>query len=396
MTQLAHPQTTGLDLTAIVETALTGQSISREQALAVLAADDDEVLSIVAAAGRVRRHFFGRTVLLNYLVNLKSGMCPEDCHYCSQAMTSKADILRYSWLSPEQITEAVEAGVSHGASTVCLVASGRGPSQREVEKVAGAVAAIRADHPDVKICTCLGFLDEDKATTLAQAGADRYNHNLNTAEGNYADICSTHTFADRVATVKAATSAGLSPCSGVIVGLRESDEQLVDVAFALRDLGVDSVPVNFLLPFEGTPLEEQAAQADVAGLTPMRALKVLAMVRFVHPDKEVRCAAGREYHLRSLQPLVLEICSSIFLGDYLTSEGQAGAADLAMIADLGFEIAGSHPDAGQTCWGHDERVLAAVGAAGESSASLSAAGTATQAPTVDASGIPIRRRGAGA
>ena len=396
-----------MDLDALVTTALTGRSIDRAEALALLAADDDEVMSIVAAAGRVRRHFFGRRVLLNYLVNLKSGMCPEDCHYCSQALGSTADILRYSWLSPEQIEDAVEAGVAHGASTVCLVASGRGPSQREVERVAEAVAGIRRTHPDVKICTCLGFLDEGKAATLAEAGADRYNHNLNTAADNYGDICTTHTFADRVATVRAATSAGLSPCSGLIVGLGESDEQLVDVAFALRDLGVDSVPVNFLLPFEGTPLgaAESGAGEDGTpsgvGLTPLRALKVLAMVRFVHPDVEVRCSAGREYHLRSLQALALEICSSIFLGDYLTSEGQAGAADLAMIADLGFEIAGRHPDAGETCWGHDERVLAAVGAANAAGRQAGTSGAgAGDGDTADGGdiggGVPIRRRGPGA
>ncbi|QQS01981.1 MAG: biotin synthase BioB [Austwickia sp.] len=358
-----------MDLNSFVITALTGRSIDREEALALLAADDDEVLSIVAAAGRVRRQFFGRRVLLNYLVNLKSGLCPEDCHYCSQAMGSTADIPRYSWLSPEQIAVAVEAGVSQGASTVCLVASGRGPSEREVARVAEAVAGIRRTHPSVKICTCLGFLDEDKAATLAAAGADRYNHNLNTAADNYPEICGTHTFADRVATVRAATSAGLSPCSGLIVGLGESDEQLVDVAFALRDLGVDSVPVNFLLPFEGTPLGAAAGEGESgapgtpaeAGLTPLRVLKVLAMVRFVHPDTEVRCSAGREHHLRSLQPLALEICSSIFLGDYLTAGGQPGAADLAMIEDLGFEVVAGRPDGGEVCWGHDERVLAAVG-----------------------------------
>ncbi|MCA0437111.1 MAG: biotin synthase BioB [Actinobacteria bacterium] len=342
-------------LDRLVETACAGATVDPADALAVLAADDDLVLSIVAAAGRVRRHFFGRRVLLNHLVNLKSGMCPEDCHYCSQALSSTADIPRYSWLSPEQIEQSVAAGVAQGASTVCLVAAGRGPSQREVERVAAAVAGIRRTHPDVKICTCLGFLDETKAATLADAGAHRYNHNLNTAAANYPEVCATHTFADRVATVRAATSAGLSPCSGLIVGLGESDEQLVEVAYALRELAVDSVPVNFLLPFEGTPLA--GGPSGAAALTPLRALKVLAMVRFVHPDVEVRCSAGREHHLRSLQPLALEICTSIFLGDYLTSEGQPGAADLATIADLGFEVVGRDADAGEVCWGHDERVL---------------------------------------
>lgn len=360
-----------MNLTQMVDTALTGQPITRAEALEVLRAPDDQVFSIVAAAGRVRRHFFGTGVTLNYLVNIKSGMCPEDCHYCSQALGSSAQIMRYSWLSADEIKESVSAGVTGGASTVCLVAAGRGPSKREVAKVADIVAEIHRDHPEVKICTCLGFLDDEKAQQLAEAGSDRYNHNLNTSAASYGEVCSTHSYADRANTVATAAKAGLSACSGLIAGMGESDEDLVDVVFALRDLGVDSVPVNFLLPFEGTPL------ATHLELTPLRCLRILAMVRLVHPNTEVRSAAGREYHLRSLQPLVLEICNSIFLGDYLTSEGQAGAADLQMIDDLGFHIVGTREDAeaGTACTGDSGNELATV---------------------LDAAGIPLRHRGAGA
>ncbi|PIE25993.1 MAG: biotin synthase BioB, partial [Micrococcales bacterium] len=287
-------QTSTPDLAALTRDAFQGCSISRDDALRVLQAPDDDVMAIVAAAGQVRRRFFGNRVKLNYLVNLKSGMCPEDCGYCSQSLRSGAQILRYSWLSSDEVAEAVAAGVDRGASTVCLVASGRGPSHREIEHVAGVVADIHRDHPDVRICTCLGFIDESKATRLADAGSSRYNHNLNTASSHYPDVCTTHTYTDRVQTVAAASTGGLSACSGLIAGMGESDEQLVDVAFGLRDLEVDSVPVNFLLPFEGTPLESYRE------LTPQRCLKTLAMVRFVHPDAEVRAAAGREYHLRTL------------------------------------------------------------------------------------------------
>lgn len=323
-----------MNLEELVEAGLSGESISREQALEVLAVPDLEVMALVGAAGRVRRHFFGNRVRLNYLVNLKSGMCPENCSYCSQALGSKAPILTYSWLSAEEVDAQVAAGVQAGASTVCLVASGRGPSKREVSRVAGIVEGIRAHHPDLKICACLGFLDEEKTQGLAEAGVTRYNHNLNTAESVYPQICTTHTYADRVRTVHTAQQGGLSACSGLIAGMGETDEDLVDVAFGLRELGVDSVPVNFLLPFEGTPL------AGAKELTPLTCLRILSMVRLVHPNVEVRAAAGREYHLRTLQPLVLEVCNSIFLGDYLTSEGQAGAADLAMIADYGFVVDG--------------------------------------------------------
>lgn len=325
--ELAH-------LIDITETALSGNPIAEADALAVLGSSDDELMAVVAAASRVRRHFFGRRVKVNYLVNLKSGLCPEDCAYCSQALTADSGVLRYSWLDDAQVAKVVEAGVRGGARRVCMVASGTGPSNREVERVAGMVEGIKADHPELEVCACLGFLKDEQADRLRTAGVDAYNHNLNTAESNYADICSTHTYADRVDTVERARGAGLSPCSGLIVGMGETPQELVEAVFALRDLGADSVPVNFLLPFDGTPLQGHHE------LTPQQCLRTLAMVRLVHPDTEVRAAAGREFHLRTLQPLALEIANSIFLGDYLTSEGQSGRGDLQMLADLGFEIEG--------------------------------------------------------
>ena len=322
-----------MDLDAMVRDAVRGRSIPREGALELLAADDARTLPIVAAAGRVRRHFFGTGVRLNHLVSLRSGMCPEDCSYCSQALGSSAEIPRYTWLDDEQVHESVEEGIARGASTICLVASGRGPSPRETARVAGLVARIHREHPEVHLCACLGLLDEDRAAILREAGVDRYNHNLNTARSHYGEICTSHGYDDRAATVRAVRRAGISPCSGLIAGMGESDEELVDVTFALRELGVGSVPVNFLLPFEGTSL------AGHRELTPQRCLRILSMVRLVHPDVEVRSAAGREYHIRTLQPLVLEVANSIFLGDYLTSEGGPGRDDLAMIADLGFHVA---------------------------------------------------------
>ncbi|WP_284117006.1 biotin synthase BioB, partial [Streptomyces fragilis] len=268
-------------------------------------------------------------------VNLKSGLCPEDCSYCSQRLGSKAEILKYTWLKPEEAAEAAAAGVAGGAKRVCLVASGRGPTDRDVERVSRTIEAVKEQNEGVEVCACLGLLSDGQAERLREAGADAYNHNLNTSESTYGEITTTHTYADRVDTVQKAHAAGLSACSGLIAGMGESDEDLVDVVFALRALDPDSVPVNFLIPFEGTPLAEEW------NLTPQRALRILAMVRFVCPDVEVRLAGGREVHLRTLQPLALHLANSIFLGDYLTSEGQAGRADLEMIADAGFEVEGA-------------------------------------------------------
>ncbi|MEL4357105.1 MULTISPECIES: biotin synthase BioB [unclassified Luteococcus] len=323
----------------MTRTALTGESISREQALEVLTCADEEIFALVAAASRVRRKFFGNRVKLNYLVNLKSGRCAEDCGYCSQRLGGEADILKYTWLKDEQVHDVVEAGLASGVKRVCMVASGTGPSNRETDKVAGMIEGIKAAHPEVEVCACLGFVTDEQAKKLRAAGADAYNHNVNTAESHYADICSTHTYQDRTDNIEKVKGAGLSPCSGLIAGMGESKEQLVEAIFALRELGVDSVPVNFLLPFDGTPMEGQKT------LQPLECLRILAMVRLVHPDTEVRAAAGREQHLRSLQTTALELVNSIFLGDYLTSEGQAGQDDLRMIADAGFVVEGQESPA---------------------------------------------------
>jgi biotin synthase len=181
----------------------------------------------------------------------------------------------------------------------------------------------------------LGLLAGGQAARLRAEGADAYNHNVNTAAERYSEICTTHTYDDRVATIRCAKDAGLSPCSGIIAGLGERDEDLVDVALALRELTPDSVPVNFLIPFEGTPLGTEW------NLTPRQCLRILAMMRFVCPEAEVRLAAGREIHLGSMQPLALYLANSIFLGDYLTSEGQQGQQDLKMIAEAGFTVEGA-------------------------------------------------------
>ncbi|GAA3978407.1 biotin synthase BioB [Actinomadura viridis] len=322
-------------LDTLIDKGLRRELPTRAEALAVLGTSDDDLLDVVAAAGKVRRHWFGRRVKLNYLVNLKSGLCPEDCSYCSQRLGSKAEILTYTWLKPDEAAAAAEAGVVGGAKRVCLVASGRGPTGRDVERVADTIAAIKKQNEDVEICACLGLLSDGQAARLREAGAYAYSHNLNTAEAMYADICTTHEFTDRVGTVRQTKAAGLSACSGLIAGMGESDTDLVNVVFALRELDVDSVPVNFLIPFDGTPMAKEWA------LTPQRCLRILAMVRFVCPDVEVRLAGGREIHLRTLQPLALYVVNSIFLGDYLTSEGQAGQADLDMIGDAGFEVEGT-------------------------------------------------------
>jgi len=315
------------------EQALAGEPLSSEQALEVLAAPDEELLDLLAAAYRVRSHHFGRNVRLNFLVNAKSGHCGEDCGYCSQSRVSTAEIPRHQLLSKEELVEAAERALELKASTCCIVTSARKPSARELHGVAEAATEIKERHPELKLCACLGEIDADQALALRESGIDRYNHNLNTAESHYPEICSTHTHADRARTLETVARAGLSPCSGLIIGLGESHEQLVEACFALRDSGTDSIPVNFLLPIEGTPLGDSDP-----GLDPRFCLKALCMFRLACPEREIRLAAGREVHLGSLQPLALYAANSIFVADYLTEPGQAPEDDYRMIEELGFEI----------------------------------------------------------
>ncbi|MCT1619271.1 biotin synthase BioB [Janibacter hoylei] len=319
----------------IVARVLAGAEATPQEALTVLRAPDEDVLDAVAAVARLRRAHYGTTVKVNYLVNLKSGLCPEDCGYCSQALGSTSEILRYTWLKEDQALDQARAGVRGGASRVCMVASGRGPTDRDVERVVGMVGAIKEEHPEVEVCACLGLLRDGQAERLREAGVDAYNHNINTAQSHHDSIVTTHTYEDRVRTVAMAQGAGLSACSGLIAGLGESDEQLVEALVALREMGSDSIPVNFLIPFDGTPKQQTWE------LTPLRCLRILAAARLLAPAAELRIAAGREMHLRGVQGLALQVANSIFLGDYLTAEGQAAEEDLALIADHGFTVLGA-------------------------------------------------------
>ena len=319
-----------IDVHELASDVLAGRQLGEEEALAVLETPESELLDLVQAAGRVRRAHFGNRVKLNYLVNLKSGLCQENCSYCSQALGATAPILRYSWLSAEEALEQARAGIDGGAARVCLVASGRGPLDRDVDRVAGIAGTLKSEHPGIEVCACLGILKDGQAGRLEAAGVDAYNHNINTAESHHEQIVQTHTYEDRVRTVEKAKQAGLSPCSGLIVGMGESDRQIVEALFALRDMRADSIPINFLIPFDGTPMEGRW------DLTPAQCLKIVVLARLACPEAEIRLAGGRELHLRSLQPLALHAANSLFLGDYLTSQGEAAAADLEMIRENGF------------------------------------------------------------
>ncbi len=317
--------------TQLAEKVLAGDRIDRQEALNMLRAPDEDVLSMLHASYRVRHRYFGNQVQLYFLMNAKSGLCPEDCTYCSQSKVSEAQIPKYNLLSREKVMQGAEAASELNAKTYCLVISARGPTDREMAAVTSIVPEIKKRY-DLKVCACLGLLSAEQARQLKAAGVDRVNHNVNTSGSFYEEICTTHTYQDRIDTLRNVRAAGIELCSGGIVGMGESQQDVVQMAFELRELQVQSIPVNFLNPIEGTPLE------GTTGLNPRYCLKVLAMFRLVNPASEIRVAGGRELHLRSLQPLGLYAANSIFVGDYLTTEGQLPKADYRMIEDLGFEV----------------------------------------------------------
>lgn len=310
---------------------LAGGELSRDEARQILESPDSEILNLLSAGFRLREKYFGKTVQLYFLMNAKSGLCPEDCHYCSQSKVSDAPVPKYNILKRDKLMDAARLAAERGAKTYCLVISARGPNEREMAAVEAIVPEIKEKY-GLDICACLGLLSKEQADRLKACGVDRVNHNLNTGEDYYAEICTTHTYADRVETLRHVRDAGMEMCSGGIIGMGETYDDVISMAFDLKELGVQSIPLNFLNSIDGTPLEGKK------DLSPQDCLRALAMFRFVNPSTELRISGGREIHLRTLQPLGLYVANSVFVGDYLTTEGQAPEEDYQMIRDLGFEV----------------------------------------------------------
>jgi biotin synthase len=316
---------------ALADVALAGGQISRDAARAVLHASPDETLALLDAAFRVRRAHWGRRVSLHVLENAKQGNCPEDCGFCSQSSKHASPSGEAPMKSVDELVAGARRAASARAKRYCMVTATRGPSQRDLDTICEAATRIKAEL-DIELCASLGILTEAKAQRLAASGVDRFNHNLETSERHYGAIVSTHTWRDRVETVQLAKRAGMDTCCGGIVGLGESEEDLLDLAFALRDLDVDSVPVNFLDARPGTPL------ASYPLVEPALALRALCMFRFVHPRTDLRVAGGREITLRALQAFALYPANSIFTQGYLTTGGASTQYDHQMIRDAGFEL----------------------------------------------------------
>jgi biotin synthase len=322
---------------ALAAHALAGEAPSEADALWILDGEDVELLPLLQAAFEPRRRHFGRKVMVHVLNNVQNGLCPEDCGYCSQNKDSAAAIKKYAMKSDEAILAEAEAAARSGASRYCMVLSGRGPTVERTKRIGKLVREIKSRWP-IEVCLSAGLMGDEHAAILKEAGLDRMNHNLNTSERRYDAITSTHSYADRVATLGAAKRAGIESCSGMIVGMGEESIDIVEVAFKLRELEVPSIPVNFLIPIEGNQVQNDGS------LTPERCLRALCLMRFVNPTAEIRVAGGREGHLRTMQPFALYPANSLFVEGYLTTKGDPVADTYAMIHDAGFEVEGND------CW----------------------------------------------
>ncbi|MCC6747118.1 MAG: biotin synthase BioB [Deltaproteobacteria bacterium] len=320
-----------VDFHELADRVLAGQVPTREELREVLAVDDEELMVLLAATRRVREARYGNRVKLQVLVNARSGHCGEDCGYCSQSKVADTPIQRYPLLDENELYARAKEAHARGATRFCMVTAGRGPTERDIERLSAAARRIARDFP-LELCCSVGFVNEAQVRRLGDAGVSWINHNLNTNEARYGEICGTHTYADRVNTVRTVQQAGLKSCCGGIVGLGETDEDLIDLAFAFRELGVDSIPINFFHPGEGIPLKPDGS------LDEGRCLRALCLVRLVNPEAEVRMAGGRELHLREQQGLGLYAANALFIEGYLTTPGAGADETVKMIGRYGFEV----------------------------------------------------------
>jgi len=314
---------------------LAGKDINYRQALELMQAPQDLLFVLLASAGRICRHYKGKKLDLCSIVNAKCGCCTEDCVFCSQSVHHKTGIETYPLLSSKEIIKAADKACKSGAHRFGIVTSGRGiekeqrkTEETDVKKIADALRQISSSN-DISCCASLGVLNEHQAKILKEAGLQRYHHNLETSEDFFPSICTTHTWKERVKTVETAKKAGFEVCSGGIFGLGEKPEERLKLAFTLRDLDVDSVPLNFLYPVPGTPA------ADLPPLKPLEILKIIALVRFILPRKDIKICGGREKNLRSLQPMIFTSgANGMLIGGYLTTSGNPVEEDLQMLRDL--------------------------------------------------------------
>lgn len=312
------------------EKVLQGGAVTREEAVQLINVSDSETMLLLAMADKIRQKFTGNAVDCCAIINGRSGRCPENCKFCAQSAHYNTGVEEYSLLAEDEIVAAAKKAKAAGAVRFSIVTSGRGQSKADdFTNICKTLTRVKKEV-GIEICASLGILTAEQAVALKKIGVTRYHSNIETAPSHFPDICSTHNYQDKMATIHNAQAAGLRVCSGGIFGLNETPEQRVEMAFELKRLGIDSVPLNLLTPIAGTPFEANKA------LTPLEILRAYAVFRFVLPQALIRTAGGREVNLRDLQALALNGgLNGIMVGGYLTTGGRSTEADKQMIRDLG-------------------------------------------------------------
>lgn len=310
---------------------LAGQPMTSQEAYALTELPEDSLWDLVSWGDRIRRHFKGSRIHTCTILNGKSGKCSEDCGFCSQSVSASTDSPVYPLMSKEEMQEAAHASMRSGVDRFSIVTSGKGLPREQVQRVADAFAEVPAGAP-TQWCASLGILGEPELRKLKEAGVSRFHHNLETSRSHFPSICTSHGYEERIATVKAAQAVGMSVCVGGIFGLGETDAQAVEYALELRDLKVDSVPMNFLIPVTGTRMQG----AD--RITARRCLKLISLFRMILPQQDILVCGGREDNLKELHPLVIQAgANGIMTGNYLTREGRTLAKDKAMLDSMGVD-----------------------------------------------------------
>lgn len=312
---------------------LNDEPISPEDALRLTETPLVEIPYLAAVANEVREKFVGNRVESCALSNIKSGNCSEDCKFCSQSGHYRTDSPAYSQISVEEIVEQAKSAEAMGATEFCLVSSGWGATiEKEFEVVLQAVRRISSETQLFADCS-LGFLTDDQMRQLKEAGLYRNNHNLEASRNYFGKVCTTHTFQDRMNHVQKAQQHGIHPCSGGILGMGETPKDRIDLAFDLKKINADCVPINILNPRRGTPM------GDVEPLSPMEIIKTIAIYRLILPHSTIKIAGGREINLRDLQALAMQAgANGLIIGNYLTTMGRTPELDNQMLKDLGFEV----------------------------------------------------------
>lgn len=304
--------------------------LSREEAIEILNTPDDLLDELIARAEKLRRKYKGNRVSIHILTNARSGNCSQDCAYCAQSCRSKAKIEKYKWVDDEKLYQDNEFVNKNHLSRHCIGLSGMKFTDQEIEELAERIRVMKA--AGTHLCCSIGFLTEKQAKMLKAAGLDRINHNLNSSRSYYSHICTTHTFNQRVENIRMLQRLGFEICSGGIIGMGESKEDVADMLLELREIQPEALPINFLLPIPGTPMEN----ADVSILTAAYCMKVLCLARLLVPKADIRCAAGREVYFKGEEKRLLSVVDSIFASGYLTAGGQGIADTIKVITDAGF------------------------------------------------------------